>query len=253
VILAQALPAAIATGCSRIQHYRCADCHAEFSVDLGTDDQEILQIAVATIPPVPRCERCAAVYEQQLRAVEFRNMMRRRIAVSGIPADCLEWDRERGNAALMAAVWHNREKSLFIGDSYGVGKTRVVCGVAGKLCEFSRVIYCNVNNVIREYAARCGESMRSADRYLDELTGADLLILDDVGKVRISSAGGDLLYSIADRACTSTLRLWVVANRSGEEIAKRFEIYDTGCAFIDRLKRICRVWNGQTKQFEDAA
>jgi len=139
-------------------------------------------------------------------------------------------------------IWTNRNQHLFIAGDYGCGKTRSLCHVLGRFIKQGyKCRYITCNDLLSKYGFMSSESGKmSADRWLERLLQNDVLFIDDLGKKRISYSGGEALYNLLDYRYSGRGRatIYLTANLSGFEIARKFEDSDTGAAFRSRLQRL---------------
>ena len=147
-------------------------------------------------------------------------------------------------------IWTNRNQHLWIAGDYGCGKTRSLCHVLGKLIRQGRKCrYITANDLLSKYGYKSAEFGKlDADGWLESLLRCDVLGIDDIGKKRISLSGGEALYNLLDYRYSGRGRatIYLTANLSGSEIARKFEDGDTGAAFRSRLLRLEFLpWNMQ--------
>ena len=67
-----------------------------------------------------------------------------------------------------------------------------------------------------------------------------LIMLDDIGKHKITDAGGEVLYKFLDIIIESNsdCKVWITANKHIDQICSRFYDEDVGNAFVSRIKRM---------------
>lgn len=228
--------------CGNLKTGYCRQCGKEYKVNLGdTEEIWILEIA-GRISDSLLCDECEAKREAAERKAEERRELERKLVKSGIPLTRIDWKREQGNGALYDWVYERRDKSLLVADDFGTNKTWVFCAIGARLLDFISVRYWNVNALLSKYTALKMESPGYADKFTREQASFDLLILDDLGKQRITESAGAFLYSIADRIYMNGNNVWVSANNSANEIINMFDAPDNGRAFVSRLQRMCDVW-----------
>lgn len=91
-----------------------------------------------------------------------------------------------------------RENVLFIGNS-GTGKTHLACAVAFAACvQGRRVRFSTVTGLVTELLeAREDKTLQKFHRQLER---QQLVVLDELGYVPFSKAGGELLFEVVSRA-----------------------------------------------------
>lgn len=147
-------------------------------------------------------------------------------------------------ARLIATNYQYKKNHLYIADTYNTGKTRSVCHVLGKLME--RGLKCNYmtcNDFLDEYSQRSAEMGKvRAGNWISSLLHCEVLVLDDLGKKRISMSACEGLYNLLDYRYTERggcrALIYFTANLSGKDIIRKFEDVSTGEAFRSRLKRM---------------
>jgi hypothetical protein len=68
----------------------------------------------------------------------------------------------------------------------------------------------------------------------------DVILIDDVGKRRITETAGELLYDMADLVYSGSSRavIWFTANKTLADFANQFENLDLGDAVVSRFDRM---------------
>ncbi len=200
------------------------------------------------------CGACADKEEQrrnQLRNIEFAEYNRKltveRLLRSGIPEPFWVWDEQKGNNELLDWIISNNSSSLFIGDDYGTCKTRAVC-VAGKKLVFSgvHVRYWRSCDLSLHLAAACSRDLDEAESEISDMSGCDLLILDDFGKEKVTDRAAEMVFSIIDNRYLYKKMTWITSNLNGTELEARLGS-DRGPAILRRLRETFIVWNPISK------
>ena len=76
--------------------------------------------------------------------------------------------------------------------------------------------------------------------YILDLLNESILLIDDIGKRRITETAGEMLYEIFDRLLGGDCkcRVWVTSNLALSELAGRFENADIGDGVVSRIDRM---------------
>lgn len=188
------------------------------------------------------CEMCHVKYAEMQKAQYEKNRRDMLLENSGIPKDFLNWDKEKGNSELARQILNNNKLSLFVGGKNNCCKTRATAYnlklsiiKEGKDCCFVRF-----SDLAAGYARVCKLNSENSSQYIRELLQHDILLIDDIGKRRITETAGELLYDLFDLVYSgeySTL-LWVTSNKSLEDLAEAFADGDIGDAVVSRIDRM---------------
>jgi DNA replication protein DnaC len=83
-----------------------------------------------------------------------------------------------------------------------------------------------------------------------ELCKLDVLLIDDVGKRRLTETAGELLYDLLDKVYlgAANCRLWFTSNLTIAGLAERFAVKDVGSAFAARIDRL--IDGGQMERLD---
>lgn len=188
------------------------------------------------------CDNCRAEVER-LEAIE-REKRRRAdwLERSEIPADFLEWDKSKGDNQLARLIHDNANKSLFICGKNAACKTRAAAinlkleiTQNGKYCRFVRW-----SDLAAGYARVCKVSSENSKDYIEKHLCYDVLLIDDLGKRRITETAGEMLYDMIDLVYSgeSRVKLWFTANKTIASLADCFDNLDLGDAVVSRLDRM---------------
>jgi DNA replication protein DnaC len=91
-----------------------------------------------------------------------------------------------------------RENVLFIGNS-GTGKTHLACAVAFAACvQGRRVRFSTVTGLVTELLE--SREDKTLQRFHRQLERQQLVVMDELGYVPFSKAGGELLFEVVSRA-----------------------------------------------------
>jgi hypothetical protein len=227
----------------------CPECGKEFEIDLS-NDPFTASFTFGIIDTI-MCDSCADAKKLQEEARIDHDHFLRQVDKAGIPLGRINWDSKHQGANVKLYDWikENAANWLFVSDDYDTNKTWCFCAIGAKLVKQGvKVKYWRVTDLLSRYAALAQDSMRSAERFKNDLANCDLLILDDLGKRQLTESTGDAFYSVIDKAYSNNhTRVWINANVSGIKLVRRFTCEDTGEAVISRFKRSCKVWMGSNE------
>ena len=91
-----------------------------------------------------------------------------------------------------------REKVLLVGNP-GTGKTHLVCALAFSACAQGRSVRFYTATDLVTQLVECREEKR-LQRFQKQLQRLHLLVIDELGYVRFSKAGAELLFEVISRA-----------------------------------------------------
>jgi len=175
------------------------------------------------------CDNCARARREVEAAELSERLIANRLSESGLPSRlCEDYDPRLGNAGLLAWMMDNTLSSMWIQSAKsGRGKTRTCAHLAYRIIRAHavKVRFIKASEACSTYAALLGESNASAVRLKTGLIKADLLIIDDLGKGRLTPSGGELMFEILDRRTEANSRTWVTSNFSGAELESRLGDY----------------------------
>lgn len=247
-------PEALADMCQKTEifyHNVCPQCGAESTVYVP----EELTALLSGGETQNYCDNCRAEIER-LEAIE-REKRRRAdwLKKSYIPQDFQCWDKEKGDNKLARLIHDNAGKSLFICGKNAACKTRAAAinlkleiTQNGKRCRFIRW-----SDLAAGYARVCKMSSEESKGYIDSFLRYDVLLIDDVGKRRITETAGEMLYDMIDLVYSgsSRTRLWFTANKTMADFANSFENLDLGDAVVSRFDRM--IESGKLLNIETGA
>ena len=158
-----------------------------------------------------------------------------------VPEEMLHFDSDIGNRKLANAIWQNRGKCLFICGAYGTGKTRAAAANILRLVDAGeKARFYRWADLAREYAEVCKSESEKSSEFIKTLCRFDVLLIDDVGKRRLTETAGELLFDLLDNVYLGSThcRIWLTANLSVDGLSKRFASGDVGSAFAARVDRL---------------
>ena len=192
------------------QLYPCCNCGRLVPVPgyFESFTPENLERAVRSLA-CPECERAVSARREQEKAAldresELEETKRKlaeryadRIEESQLNTYALGYDPQhpKANRALMSWVTRNMNSCIWLTGDSGTCKTRTIQCAARKACRDRTVRYWPALDL----AARLTETAKHPESQLKDLYGADLLIIDDLGKEPLTAARLSSLAAIVDR------------------------------------------------------
>lgn len=196
----------------------------------------------------PECRKEAAAREEERKAAEARFELQQRIRASGIPSrflgcrlDSYVADNPGQKHALNIATdyvanfgehVYSGRNLLFTGKP-GCGKTHLAVAIGMALMEMGgSVRYTAASDMVRRFTDTWGRrDGPSETKVLNDLTGADLLILDEAGAQSGSDVELRTIFNVIDGRYRENLPTLVVSNLSINKLTPY-----VGERVIDRLR-----------------
>lgn len=146
--------------------------------------------------------------------------------------------RKLNPAALVATVlnWPEEGPGLALIGATGRGKTRLLLKLFERYNLLGhKVSYVNCAAMSDTIGALLGESARAGNDYITRLERAPVLLLDDLGKAKMTARGEEALYRIVEARKAYNRRTFFTTNTTGEVLRKQFSP-DAGMPIIRRLR-----------------
>lgn len=127
---------------------------------------------------------------------------------------------------------------LFTG-TVGTGKTHLAASIALNLIEreFSAV-FGTVNTLLMELRNTYDDNRLSEQDVFNRLVRCQLLVIDDLGKEKVSDWSQQTLYEIINTRYENNRSLIITTNNSLSELRQRYT--NVGDALIDRIIEMCQ-------------
>lgn len=128
---------------------------------------------------------------------------------------------------------------LFLTGPVGTGKTYLAaCLVNALILREIRVLFGNVLDLLGRIRRTFDEDAQEEEwRVVDELARVPLLVIDDLGKEKVSEWVEQTLYRIVDMRYRENRALVVTSNYTLSELEKRYP--DVGPALASRIAEMC--------------
>ena len=145
---------------------------------------------------------------------------------SGIPDNFLEWDSSKGNKDLANAIRLEHQKNLYVNGFYGTCKTRALCAnLIRRIKSGEKGKYVRFGTLANQYQKCFTKGEYAPEAFVKSILKTDILLIDDVGKRKITQTAGELLYEILDRiyAGDTKCRIWITCNADLKSFVRKFE------------------------------
>lgn len=128
---------------------------------------------------------------------------------------------------------------LFLTGPVGTGKTHLAaCLVNSLISREIRVLFGNVLDLLGRLRRSYDDDAQEEEwRILDELATVPLLVIDDVGKEKVSEWVEQTLYRVVDLRYRDNRPLVVTSNFTLSELERRYP--EVGPALVSRLAEMC--------------
>lgn len=149
---------------------------------------------------------------------------------------------DRLRDAAKAWVPEPEKHSLLLHGTTGNGKTRTAWWIANRLWAESRtnargfdLCFRTMSQLTDEITSSFSKDM-GHESLMKRLNGVDLLVMDDLGKEKMTARVCADLFSIIDHRANYLLPTIVTTNFNGSGLSNRFEDPEMGVAFVRRLR-----------------
>lgn len=217
--------------------YKCIECESEFSVNMPAMFSRVI---------LERCDPCQERYLEKCKQAELKKYLSGAIERSGIPEKYRTYNpqvaADLGTSWLYGWVTERANASIWLGGTNGIGKTHTSHYVAleriTKHGETVQAIRCS-QFLLELVQLRMGnkEDIRQGRKTLDRAINIDLLLLDDLGKEKLSPTKAEILWELIDLRERNDKRIWITTNISGTKLLDRLGD-DYGPAVLKRLRRM---------------
>ncbi len=128
---------------------------------------------------------------------------------------------------------------LFLTGPVGTGKTHMAACLVNELISREiRVLFGNVLDLLGRLRRSYDEDAQEEEwRILDELSTVPLLVIDDLGKEKVSEWVEQTLYRIVDMRYRNNRPMVVTSNYMLSELEKRYQ--EVGPALVSRIAEMC--------------
>lgn len=152
-------------------------------------------------------------------------------------ADTPITDLAKGIALRFTEKFPEMQGLLFIGP-VGTGKTHLAAAIANDLIQkFYTVIFRNAVDIISTIVSTYQKDA-STYEVINAFTSADLLVIDDLGKERMTEFTSSVLYQIINKLYEDEKPIIITTNFNSEQLAKR--LGERGDAIVSRITEMCR-------------
>ena len=141
-------------------------------------------------------------------------------------------------------IKNEKRNGLFLVGNCGVGKSHLAYAVANALIEKgSSVIAMTMIDLLLKLKSSYNSGEENEEKILKIYEDCSLLIIDDLGKEKLTEWALQMVYAIIDRRYNALKPIIVTTNYNAEELVSKFTINgdsSTGKAVVDRLFEMCQ-------------
>lgn len=130
--------------------------------------------------------------------------------------------------------------SLLLTGPVGTGKTHLAAAISMALMEREhKVVFGTISTLLSEirYSYSDQHPDNTEAKLFERYTTCDLLVIDDLGKERVSEWTEQLVFDIINTRYENNKALVITTNLGLQNIRKKYR--DTGEALVDRLIEVC--------------
>ena len=220
----------------------CVECGQAFN-------RPILRLGGKELFGIKRCPQCWERHDEKIRAEEEEERIARHLLRwnEAIPPLYRESDTNKLNPkALKVAERFNPsgDRGLYLHGDFGKCKTRCGCKILRKAHDQSLSIMM-VKSV--DFARHCAaqfsdnyEIKRDARAKLDRCKSSGILLIDDLGKERITDRVETELFDVIEDRAACRKPILITSNFELTQLARRMSA-DQGPAIIRRITEFCFV------------
>lgn len=220
-------------------HGLCADCGAPFegpAFQINGTPTALRQL---------RCDPCISTWETR-RAAELQQGTARKVEnrrwldvcpplysntdLNRIPAQNRETARK-------IQSWPNNARGILLSGPSGVGKSRTLVKLMERLWYEGLTVRMFFG---QQFGHECSKQFgrHQGESWMEELIHADILLLDDIGKLVLTDRTERELFSLLDERFMYQRPVFTTTNSTGDQIQSGLRS-DIGGAMVGRLRRFC--------------
>ena len=189
------------------------------------------------------CDTCLADNKKKEELKELNKKISEKI--KSLPYNDFDPEKTKDKGQLseiMLRLWQAK-RHAYVQGVYDSGKTRSCANIFVFLAkQMINGVYLKAGEFIDECTSLAVNKDKDAvNLKLKQLIANNkLIMLDDIGKHKITDAGGEVLYKFLDIIIESNsdCKVWITANKHIDQICSRFYDEDVGNAFVSRIKRM---------------
>ncbi len=230
---------------------KCSKCGVEFNPFLveGADYTKYVFCEQCIQESTKQEKRNSQIRKKQFDVFLGNEKRAKLLKESNLPTEFITYNIKLGNPQLLKFVAQNIQKSIFLfSRQSGITKTRTLIHVSAKMIRehFLTVRFFKTTTLARLLAMSYDKG--GPDRIINELSNVKLLILDDLGKEKLTDRSCELLYDIIDNRYMSNRQIWITSNYSCAELEER--IGGRGRYLMRRIKDMCIIWVHQQSKHQ---
>lgn len=221
----------------------CKGCGAEIFTETEVDLEDVATKKIVQMFSNQTKMLCRTCYKDSMNRGEQNRRWElsqewNRICPSGFQLTKAS-DLPRPSLLMEVLRWQYCSNGLLLLGKTGGGKSRC----AWKLCEreflAGRTFSVMDATFGEEYAAKMRIGSDSCFLWLEEKAECDLLLMDDIFKIKLTDAAETALFTIIDARTKTQRPMIITTNDTGETLCSRMT-QDRGPAIVRRLREFCK-------------
>jgi len=188
------------------------------------------------------CDNCGDKMAKDEYDEKMKEVIENKLKTTRIPRRYTEWDNEtgveKGSIDLVKWLRPRFRGSVYISGPHGKGKTHTVAYSAFSIMQKQNigVLFINSQEWLSEMMMQkmMGESIV---KHIKHACECDLVIIDDMGKEKLTESKLELIYNVINKRDVDEMRTYFTSNYTIEELAARFDT-NYGPAIVERIRRM---------------
>lgn len=188
------------------------------------------------------CDPCGDNYDAQLRENALTDIFNSLLEKSDIPVEYQDWSADYahqcGSDQTLDWMRKHAKQSVYVYGTHGRGKTHTVAYCAYRMLEHTRrpMKYLNLGKWL-SHMMSLKVAHASIDAELNRLYSFDLVVIDDLGKEKLTESKLEIIYNVIDMRERQKKQTWYTSNLSIDNLSERLDD-NFGPAIVERIRRM---------------
>lgn len=218
-------------------------------LDIGGEFGGALRRVLLELAKMCAHEKCADDLQARRRQAKAEFILSKRMETleTIIPPLYQDTDAARLNAPWhkQALAWAYGPKGLVLHGGTGTGKSRVAFLLLKREHLVGRACAAYSHAEFVSEATRASRDFRSGELWIGMVKSLDLLLIDDLGKMRLTTASGDtssasgILFDLIDNRIKNKMPTIITTNNVGDKFEAEWG--DHGRALVRRFREFCET------------